>query len=38
MNEYGEMNFDAGSKRIEQRAVIISPITLTNEDLKVKYD
>ena len=37
-NDYDEINFDAGSKKIEQRAVIISPISLTNEDLKCKND
>ena len=33
-NEFDEITCDVGSKKVEQRAVIISPISLTHEDLK----
>jgi hypothetical protein len=37
-NEFDEMTCDIGSKMIEQRAIIISSIALTNEDIKQKDD
>jgi hypothetical protein len=37
-NEFDEMTCDIGSKMVEQRAIIISSIALTNEDIKLKDD
>jgi hypothetical protein len=38
LNEFDEITCEVGSKNVEQKVVIISPISLTNEDLKQKDD
>ncbi len=33
-NEFDEIAGDFGSKMVEQKAIIVSPISLSNEDIK----